>query len=541
MCTALVSADLSSSSSLSSFSPRPHIESVSKVHLAPDYIFLPLGRLPSLLVQPLDAIMTAVDAATTPLTLKTKQSRRFRPSATESFVIVKPPPTVSQHHPLNLQIQYIPPGAEGQRRKASSSSDSESSSSKSSSRNGRIVPLYNLHTHSHGLLANVICDAGTDDKIAKFHKHGIEIVSVGVFAPVETWSSGSSLAAEDLPSATRNSSFIDVPSLLTDNTSESIPSPQATRRFLGKLFSKQQQQQQTTAPEPPPTPTSPDYHPQFALAPVLGTVPTLLSRTLPPVGRAISHTWLCKKWCKEGDENWLTQALNITGQDRCGVDIRIEWARATNKRDGGPSRQASLANLQAEDLEVPPVPSVQSSSTEELRGRSSFNLAIPPSPLFGRRKGSSGSASMTRMSGMSDLEDDSDPEDSEVPWVCTVVIRPGKTSGSTSPSAPLPPTATRAKSRGTPLRFKVASLAPAPHHPKVVAQLKMQYPLPDVDLLDAVILPREGLPGAPETQPVGKHILTAEEIKDIVCSTVLWVVVREGFSGLSKKTKPRHS
>ena len=35
--------------------------------------------------------------------------------------------------------------------------------------------------------------------------------------------------------------------------------------------------------------------------------------------------------------------------------------------------------------------------------------------------------------------------------------------------------------------------------------------------------------------------LTAEEIKDIVCSTVLWLVVREGFSNLSKRDKRRLS
>jgi hypothetical protein len=31
--------------------------------------------------------------------------------------------------------------------------------------------------------------------------------------------------------------------------------------------------------------------------------------------------------------------------------------------------------------------------------------------------------------------------------------------------------------------------------------------------------------------------LTAEEIKDVVCSTAMWLVVREGFGGIGKVTR----
>ncbi|KAG8851405.1 hypothetical protein FRB91_007985 [Serendipita sp. 411] len=476
--------------------------------------------------------MTLQDIPSSPV-LKNKASRRFRPSATESFVIVKPPPTVSTHHPLNLQIQYIPAAGVEQPRRRRTSSSSEKSGSESSSgnsttrNNGRIVPLYNLHTHSHGLLANSICDAGTDEKIAKFHKQGVEVVNVGLFAPVEAWSS-SSLDPEDVPSATRDRDFMDIPALTAEPPSIEHPSP--SRRLFGKLFHSKQQPQYPNS-DLSVTPLPSDYHPEYALPPILGTAPTLLSRTLPPVGRATSYTWLCKRWCKEGDESWLSQALHPI-QDKCGVDIRIEWARGNRKDRDGPSRQSSLGNLQAEaDGDLPPVPSLPSLISEEARGRSSVSLPVPSTPLFGRRKGSNGSGSACRMS---DVEDDSDPEDSEVPWICTFVIRAGKSRPS-SPVAGLKATA------DNPLRIKVASLAPAPHHPKVVAQFKVQYPLPDVDLLDAVLIQRQGLPGAVESQPAGKHILTAEDIKDIVCSTSLWVVVREGFSGLSKKQKRQGS
>lgn len=45
--------------------------------------------------------------------------------------------------------------------------------------------------------------------------------------------------------------------------------------------------------------------------------------------------------------------------------------------------------------------------------------------------------------------------------------------------------------------------------------------------------------GQPNVRPPASHqwsgtTLTAEEIKDIVCSTGLWLVVREGFGGVGK-------
>jgi hypothetical protein len=401
------------------------------------------------------------------------------------------------------------------------------------SRNSRIIPLYNLHTHSHNLLSNSIHDAGTDEKIAKFHKNGIEIVNVGTFAPVEVWSVGpSSLDSEEAPSTTRGPNFLDIPSSMVSNMiEEPVNEPAPSRSLFGKLFHPKSSSSHTQNAENATLPASSstsDFHPEFALAPILGTTPTLFSKTVPPQGRAMAHAWICKKWCKEGDDNWVTQALNLAGHNKCTVDIRIEWSRA-NKRDiDPPSRKPSSHSLRtdvASDADVPPVPSLPSSpaGSDEARGRPALNLTIPGSPLFARRK-----ASNPSIGRVSDVEEDSDPEDSEVPWICTVAVRATKdiAPGKTASQAP-------------PVKIKVASLAPAPHHPKVVAQLKMQYPLPDVDIYEGVMLKREGLPGALDSQPEGKLILTAEEIKDIVCATSMWVVVREGFSGLSKKCKQR--
>ena len=62
--------------------------------------------------------------------------------------------------------------------------------------------------------------------------------------------------------------------------------------------------------------------------------------------------------------------------------------------------------------------------------------------------------------------------------------------------------------------------------------------MPDV-LVDAGTLrpraPAAGLP--PPEGDGGLLVLTAEEIKDVVSCTGLWVIVREGYGGLAKKRK----
>jgi hypothetical protein len=46
------------------------------------------------------------------------------------------------------------------------------------------------------------------------------------------------------------------------------------------------------------------------------------------------------------------------------------------------------------------------------------------------------------------------------------------------------------------------------------------------------------LTGQPPPQSQwGGSTLTAEEIKDIVCSTAMWLVVRESFGGIGKVTR----
>jgi len=97
--------------------------------------------------------------------------------------------------------------------------------------------------------------------------------------------------------------------------------------------------------------------------------------------------------------------------------------------------------------------------------------------------------------GSIDNGEDSDPEDSETTWSCHLVLGPAT-------------------------RIPIGSLSPTPHHPKLVGQLTIPFPLPD--------LSQSGL-GADGAG------LTREELKDIISVTCLFVIVREGFGGLVKK------
>ncbi|KAG8957614.1 hypothetical protein FRC00_003735 [Tulasnella sp. 408] len=86
-----------------------------------------------------------------------------------------------------------------------------------------------------------------------------------------------------------------------------------------------------------------------------------------------------------------------------------------------------------------------------------------------------------------------------------------------------------------PYRLKLATMTPAPHHPKVVSQLRMPYPLPDVNVDKMKV--STGDEEEERGVSAGDLILTMEDIKDVVCVTGLWLIVREGFGGLERRRK----
>ncbi|KZT66760.1 hypothetical protein DAEQUDRAFT_813328 [Daedalea quercina L-15889] len=634
--------------------------------------------------------------------------KRLKERKNESFIVVRPPPSKT-NHPLNLQVQLVPPSnkdKDGRSSRPSSrhsidstvesevslsrtaSNRSEASlyssysstgsfstlGSTSSTSSGRrmIIPLYNLQAHN--VMQNVIVDAGTDAKIAKFMKRGLEVIGLAVLEPIEIWTGGSleedgrprtsfdhahgflppgsstptssaaSLASENTQER-HAPAFVPAPAIASASMSPSGSSsgrPGTPRKFFGKLFSKKKDSPSTSDLTPPVTPTSPvpslasetklskrssllsahghpviiNYAPEFPLQPpVLGIQPTLRSPTVPPRGRPHRYVWVVRKWLKGEPESMLGGMRDRFNEARSGtlapsggleanVEVRLEWSRGKKRavegdrvaRKGSRRRSAgeSPATPFMADLQLPQTPMTPTTPMTPAglapRARKAWTRARSPGgagrrSLESARSTSPGpAASITTgesmAQGTQETEEDdgeaSDPEDSETPWTCTLVVRRLQHAAPQTPTprSPLADVSDHAQPQS--LRVKVAAVVPTPHHPKVVALLKVPFPLPDVEIERVAVrrrivtpagisrpapdaVPEAGSggsggqkkfwPGAgrengggggsgrPEPGRSAGVVLTAEEIKDVVSCTGLWLVVREGFGGVGRERR----
>ncbi|TFK90924.1 hypothetical protein K466DRAFT_573987 [Polyporus arcularius HHB13444] len=656
-------------------------------------------------------------------------AKKKKERSNESFIVVRPPPSKT-NHPLNLQVQLVPPsnrdlstgrrsrepslGPEADdgasdmqlRRTSSNRSDvsmyssysttsfsSVASTSTTSSGRRMIIPLYNLQAHS--VLTNVIVDAGTDAKVAKFQKRGLEVIGLAVLEPIEVWGEGGnptllpghspSLAPGSLPDENtprRSTDFAhgthtptssalsltsdDMPHSPTPATPAALPTTPFTpstprntpgaKKFFGKLF-KRRAESPTGPPAYPPSPLPPitaqppsphqartpipsdapesrrsslllggnlnvaGHSPNpsgsepppsagprdsvFLQPPILGIQPSLSSQTYPPRGRPTKYVWVVRKWLKGTPESLIggmkdkfqVRNGNVIGTSTVEslVEVRFEWARSSKKRrsrrDGAgddehnarPKRHSIATSSAAQSMsslhqQQPQVVVVEDApNTKRAKRRS-----VTRQSLDSRRSGSPGASVTTdeehrKASPTTTTEndgDESDPEDSETPWTCTLVVR--RLSPSRLPVSGTPGSST--------VRVKVAGVVPTPHHPKVVALLKVPFPLPDIEVERVNVRKRILTPAgvarpalyADDSRPgtanggsanglskspasavrgffsgkdqnggdgagAGYHaeglILTAEEIKDVVSSTALWLVVREGFGGVGKVSR----
>ena len=581
----------------------------------------------------------------------------------QTFIIVRPPPSKT-NHPLNLQVQLVPyvnrneratrrsvdanasretladtgeTGVPIQRTISAGSNRSDtgstysangsiSSASSGSTISGRrIVPLYNLHAHN--VMTNTITDAGTDAKVAKFFKRGLEVMGLAILEPIEVWGhyswedmdeevadfrrpSISASAIPDLPTV------VEVPSNATSPGSVSTKSsePSSSKKLFGRLFKKKETLNtppgpSASLPQPPPTILEPpsssassSLHVEpYLQPPVLGLQARLKSPTMPPHGRPSTYVWVIRKWVKGSDESWIGGMADSVGgvlgmrdgsernaTEVTDVEVRFEWKKMKARGEESRRRRTGTgaSGLEAQDgkarrhssvLERRDTASTLGSSVHEIpsdaalskggllsnpaqkaQNRLSLQGLIPrnkntssaPGPMSSLAPNAEparapspnppASIATTNTTGEDDGEE-SDPEDSETPWICSLHLRsrtythrrPSTVSHSDHP--PLEP------SLGEPrvdVKLKVATLAPAPHHPKVVAQIKTPYPLQDVLIDEGVVRPRTtaGLPPS-EGNDEGALVLTAEEIKDVVSCTGLWVIVREGYGGLAKRRK----
>jgi hypothetical protein len=265
-----------------------------------------------------------------------------------------------------------------------------------------------------------------------------------------------------------------------------------------------------------------------------------------------------------------------------GVEVRFEWKRARIKEKSGSRRKTRSGRGRARTMGTESDGEVETTIRDRTRGRDGRGER---SSSKGPGGGGGGPTMMPKTKGhvkseekrkkrMStgsvvcnsdggelrmkkkssniannqedDDDEDSDPEDSETPWVCTLKLR-RSAAGESNPAAGDAQTSQPPAFPTQVLRIKVGTISPTPHHPKVVAMLKVPFPLPDVEvdrmgvvkrqitsILGGVLAPN---PNANQDSSYTGLVLTAEEIKDVVCSTGLWLVVREGFGGVGKVSR----
>jgi len=574
----------------------------------------------------------------------------------QTFIIVRPPPSKT-NHPLNLQVQLVPyvnrneratranasretladigeTGVPLQRTTSTGSnrSDTESTysangsissvSSGSTISGRRIVPLYNLHAHN--VMTNTITDAGTDAKVAKFFKRGLEVMGLAILEPVEVWGHYFWEVVDDDVTEFRRASIsapanADLPTVVEVPSNPASPGSMSTKaseppakKLFGRLFKRKEAPNPSLGSAPaqpqPPTINEPSssvaattlYSEPYLQPPVLGLQARIKSPAMPPHGRPSTYVWVIRKWIKCSGESWIGGVADSVGgvlgirdgternaTEVTDVEVRFEWkkvkargeesrkrrtgtgASGLEEEDGNARRHSSVfergdtgSTLGGSVHETPSGSGAAlskggllSNHAQKAQNRLSLPGFMPRNksaqsapgplslaPLTEPVRASSPNPPASIATTNTTAEDDgeeSDPEDSETPWTCSLHLRSRPHTNTRAPTASHPAQLSSGPAPAEPrvdVKLKVATLAPAPHHPKVVAQIKTPFPLRDV-LVDAgVVRPRTaGL--QPSEGDEGVLVLTAEEIKDVVSCTGLWVIVREGYGGLAKKRK----
>ena len=512
--------------------------------------------------------------------------------------------------------------AEGSSIYGSNASISSYASTTSTSGRRMIIPLYNLQAHN--VMTNTVVDAGTDAKVAKFQKRGLEVIGLAVLEPVEVWGeapivSGSSTSTRTSIDGANGSAFSHnnnkelgvlsppgSPSIAKDAaipqqqikhsmTNSSLLTPDAppsgAKKMFGKFFRRNparptsmtfsQGADASTASSRPKKPTSDSSNipmsppPSATFSPpdtpttstgsrplVLGVQPAMSSPVHPPHGRPGKYVWVVRRWLKTSDSSILggmMGKLNVNGKDTLGlgfatsggmgqIEVRFEWSRgvtARKRKDSKKEKRPAPTTGQGSNG------STQIGRTNTLATQSSKEHLTAPAQKNKRFSNLSQRTASTH-TGTSDEQeqendgDESDPEDSETPWTCVVSIqRVAAAPRFSSLSSSRPSTATSPSSyqqqHDQGVRVKVATLSPTPHHPKVVSMLKVPFPLPDIEVDKLTVRRRTVTPsgGARPMTSAGHEglVLTAEEIKDVVSCTGLWLVVREGFGGVGKVSR----
>ncbi|BEJ13880.1 hypothetical protein CspHIS471_0310540 [Cutaneotrichosporon sp. HIS471] len=291
-------------------------------------------------------------------------------------------------------------------------------------------------------------------------------------------------------------------------------------------------------------------------------------------GRPVGYTWTVRRWAKKNMEGWASHivAAAAAGLDMVGSSIPgdgadevvFEWVKmrfyttnedaiAALRRHPAASEGANLVRRTRPLLPSPSPGASPAGSRVNLVQRQRTNLdatikarkgPAPPSPAPSKRRVSPPTTRSSDDAASADVnvtlvnldvdehgvvpavhepdqpltpEDDgydSDPEDSETPWACSVWVK------------------------RTGHRQLLATLTPAPHHPKVIAVLRVPSVLKGLSLTDVPASAGKSGPVSGIAARVRDEVcLTEENLKDVVSVTAMWLVAREEFSGFGRKDK----
>ncbi|GAA5853068.1 hypothetical protein JCM9279_003803 [Rhodotorula babjevae] len=381
----------------------------------------------------------------------------------------------------------------------------------------RIVPLLALEYHT--LLPTTVNDAGTGQRVARFHRRGIELTGVTMLGPVYL----SSATATTSPSSSPNAAATAAVPEPSSPAFLAVPGTASPHKPDSGFFTKLKRRSATLSAGVGAVPSSPTTSSSSTSAPSgdsLPASPHLLSLVRTPSldrpgdpARPAGYAFLLRKWLR----------ADLVDAPRT---VRVEWTRAPLRR-----RPVSLR-----------------------RPRSEVSAGQGPASAPQSRRGSETGHAAGAGAGVEGEDDEGEPdeEEEERAWLCSLVYplsgvaaspslaasgsgsasqasspAPSPPLGSSSGGFLLPPSASSSSPSSTAAapsstrRLLLATLRPAPHHPKLVSTLLLPPSLPSIPL--GAFHPQRGLVGG---------ALAPEDLRDLAMVTALWVAVRERLGGL---------
>ena len=413
---------------------------------------------------------------------------------------------------------------------------------------------------------------GTDQRVARFLKRGIELTGLAVLDPIDL-ATAHALAASSVPIspvASNQGSTIASTSAATPSSSSSNGGNGNNHGggFFGRF--KRFGANSTTSTSSNPAAkvlsslTAGSSSSSSAEGPSAYALPLLRTRSSHTASPIIhpSRTSLSTPFdpsqpstATSSDRGysfqvrkWIRSEFADASPPKSG--FRLEWVRAVRRspssRRGGGGRAATTAGAsRASSLSGRSV-EVQAADRVTATGLSR-PASDPSSPAVVDEPSSSGGPSHNNDADDRDRTDadaDDDDDEEERAWICTLVYplsggfaqQHGYGAGrqstestrpppppSSSASHPTSPTSPPSSSSHLPTtrRMHLATLQPAPHHPKLVSTLLLPPTLPSIPI--GSYSPQRGLLGG---------VLGPEDLRDLAMVTAMWVAVREGLGAL---------